>query len=323
MRALALLRAGLGPAEVARQVGVTGSIVSQWKKRYAAGGRTALQAIRHPGPTPKLTAAQCDRLLRMLLKGARAAGYPTELWTLERIAALIQRTFVVAYEPSGVWRLLHRLGWSCQKPQQRARERDEEAIHLWRTPRLAAHKKTPHEAAVTSCGPTNRATCCSRWPVAPGPRAVARRPRLRRPSRPGLGDLGLVGLAATKTARPLLRTSRPQCSYGRLRAVRGRPSQPIPDRHHPRAGSRVGPPRRGARSAGTLRPMAAGRMAAAVCPGTHLVEQAWSHSKYADLANYPPDNIDALANGLIESLAEIASTPQLLRAFLQHAGLRL
>lgn len=133
LRALDLLDAGHGPAEVARRVGVTRSAVSQWKKRYQSKGREVLKAVRHPGPTPKLTAAQCRRLLRMLLHGARSAGYPTELWTLDRVADLIRRTFGVSYESSSVWRLLHRAGWSCQKPQQRARERDEGAIERWRT----------------------------------------------------------------------------------------------------------------------------------------------------------------------------------------------
>lgn len=133
MRALELLEAGHRPAEVGRRVGATRGTVAQWRKRYLLKGREALQAIRHPGPTPKLTAAQCRRLLRLLLKGARAAGYPTELWTLDRVADLIRRTFGVAYESSGVWRLLHRLGWSCQKPQQRARERNAAAIAAWRS----------------------------------------------------------------------------------------------------------------------------------------------------------------------------------------------
>jgi len=128
-----LLDAGLGPAEVARRVGVTRSAVSQWKKRRACKGRESLAAIRHPGPTSKLTDAQTRRLLRKLLKGARAAGFATELWTLSRVAELIRRDFGAKYEPSGVWRLLRRADWSCQKPLQRARERNEAAMAAWRS----------------------------------------------------------------------------------------------------------------------------------------------------------------------------------------------
>jgi transposase len=62
----------------------------------------------------------------------RRHGWSTELWTLPRIADLIARKFGVQYDQSGVWRLLRRLGWSCQKPERRARERNQEAIDRWR-----------------------------------------------------------------------------------------------------------------------------------------------------------------------------------------------
>lgn len=58
-------------------------------------------------------------------------------------------------------------------------------------------------------------------------------------------------------------------------------------------------------------------------PELNPVEPVWSHSKYADLANLLPDDIDALAGGVIDSLADIATTPRLLRSFFQHAGLGL
>ncbi len=56
----------------------------------------------------------------------------TKLWTLPRIAELIACKFGAEYDQSGVWRLLRRLGWSCQRPERRARERDQAAIVQWR-----------------------------------------------------------------------------------------------------------------------------------------------------------------------------------------------
>ena len=67
-----------------------------------------------------------------MLKGARAHGYRTELWTLRRVAEVIRRRFGAQYDPSGVWHVLRNMGWSCQKPERRARERDEERIGRWR-----------------------------------------------------------------------------------------------------------------------------------------------------------------------------------------------
>jgi transposase len=44
---------------------------------------------------------------------------------------VIQRHFDVRYHVDHIPRLLASLGWSCQKPQKRAIERDEEAISRW------------------------------------------------------------------------------------------------------------------------------------------------------------------------------------------------
>ena len=97
-----------------------------------SGGEQALAAKPHPGGRPKLTAREWQRLLRMLKEGPRKHGYDTDLWTLRRIAELIEERFGVTYHPSHVWKILQALGWSCQKPERRARERDEQAIEDWR-----------------------------------------------------------------------------------------------------------------------------------------------------------------------------------------------
>lgn len=84
-----------------------------------------------PGPKRRLSERQMAQLEQMLLAGPTAAGYATELWTLPRIGKLIQQRFGVTYHEGHVWHLMRRLGWSCQKPAKRAKERDEEAIQAW------------------------------------------------------------------------------------------------------------------------------------------------------------------------------------------------
>ena len=132
MRAMTLLDQGRSQAQVARQLGVTPAAVSQWVKARNQGGEEALRAKPHAGPKPKLNDRQLKRLEKLLQRGPRKSGYPTELWTLKRVVEVIERHFGVQYDPSGVWHVLHRMGWSCQKPERRARERDEDAIVQWR-----------------------------------------------------------------------------------------------------------------------------------------------------------------------------------------------
>ena len=77
----------------------------------------------------------------MLLKGSRAAGYRTDLWTLKRVAAMIQRDWGVPYHPCHVWKLLVSHGWSCQNPERRALQRDDAAIAHWKRSRWPHIKK--------------------------------------------------------------------------------------------------------------------------------------------------------------------------------------
>ena len=131
-RAMALIDHGMQPAAVAGAVGASRASVTRWRQAYEAGGRQAMAAKPHPGGASRLTDAQRKRLIRMLLQGPRKHGYGTELWTLARVAQLIAVKFGVEYHPSAVWHILRAMGWSCQKPERRARERDEEVIATWR-----------------------------------------------------------------------------------------------------------------------------------------------------------------------------------------------
>jgi transposase len=94
-----------------------------------------------PGRPPKLSTSQKKRLTTVLLKGPLAAGYRTDLWTLKRVAQMIRRQFGVAYHPCHVWKLLTSLGWSCQKPERRALQRDDAAIAHWKRSRWPHIKK--------------------------------------------------------------------------------------------------------------------------------------------------------------------------------------
>ena len=138
-----LLLEGKGIREVSRLSGVSPSSVSRWKQQLKQGGLDALRAKPHPGRSPKLTAEQKKELEGILLKDARAAVFPTDLWTLKRVAQVIAREFGVTYHPGYVWYILKGMGWSPQKPERRARERDEEAIAAWRTEGWARVKKVP------------------------------------------------------------------------------------------------------------------------------------------------------------------------------------
>lgn len=139
LQAGGLFAKGCSQAEVARRLTVSRQTASRWHGWWEAGGEKALAGAGRTGRPRKLTGDELCRLEAMLLAGAQAQGCDTDLWTLKRISQVIRREFKVSYHPSHVWKLLGELGWSCQRPEKRARERNEEAIIRWvryRWPRI-------------------------------------------------------------------------------------------------------------------------------------------------------------------------------------------
>jgi transposase len=144
MRAADLFRRGVIPAEIARQLGVSHQVVSEWRKAWWQGGRAALRAAERAGRPPKLSAAQLAKVEQALAKGAEANGYPNDLWTLPRVAEVIERVTGVSYHPGHVWYVLRdQLNWTWQRPARRAVERNDAAIERWVKKRWPQIKKGP------------------------------------------------------------------------------------------------------------------------------------------------------------------------------------
>lgn len=143
MNAIKLLKKKKGPVEVARQVGAEYRSVRRWYIAYQKNGEAALKAKPASGRPPKLASKERKKLEKILLAGAKKAGYSTELWTCPRIADVIYRTFRVRYHSAHVSKILHAMRWSPQKPERRAKERDDKAIAGWVRYKWPHIKKKP------------------------------------------------------------------------------------------------------------------------------------------------------------------------------------
>lgn len=132
LRAIRLLKAGHSYRAVAEEVRASLSSVVRWQQAYRQKGRTGLRPRKIPGRPCRLRAVQKRRLLQTLARGALEAGYATELWTLKRIGEVIRKQCAVRYSISNLWYLMTHLGWSCQKPTKRAKERREAEIRYWK-----------------------------------------------------------------------------------------------------------------------------------------------------------------------------------------------
>ena len=142
-RAIGLLEQGYQPVEVAQMVGVDRRSVRRWNAAYRARGPEGLTRKPVPGRPRKLDETGRKRLEALLLKGAKATGFPTDLWTCPRVAQVIRSRFGVRYHVDHIGRLLRSLGWTPQKPARRAAERDEELIEGWVKTQWPRIKKKP------------------------------------------------------------------------------------------------------------------------------------------------------------------------------------
>jgi transposase len=155
-RAARMFARGATQADVARELEVSRHSVSRWYADWREGGTKALKAAGRAGRMSQLSAAQLRQVDRALRQGPRAHGFATDLWTLDRVAAVIEAETGVRYHPGHVWKLLRdKLGWTRQRPARRAVERDEEAIARWVATDSPRIKRGPADAEPGSSSKTH------------------------------------------------------------------------------------------------------------------------------------------------------------------------
>ena len=131
LRAARMFEHGTSQAEVARRLHTSRQNAHRWYRKWQHGGRAALRAAGRARPTPKLDARARRKVERALLQGALAHGFDSDLWTCKRVVIVIERLTGVRHHPSHAWRILRAMGWTLQRPERRAAERDEDAIARW------------------------------------------------------------------------------------------------------------------------------------------------------------------------------------------------
>ena len=145
VRAGRLLQKGKKPAQIALDVGVARQTVYTWKTIFDEGGIDALRAVPLRGRPAQLDAAQLDEVRRAVLQNPTEHGFGTELWTLKRVGVVIKRMHGIKFNQTQIWRILGSLGFSPQKPDKRAIERNEDVVRNWKRNKWPALKKKPSQ----------------------------------------------------------------------------------------------------------------------------------------------------------------------------------
>jgi transposase len=142
-RAVQSYVAGERVVDLAEQLDVTRGSVNRWLQWYDELGIPGLRTRIPPGVPPALSLEQQARLTALLEAGPLSAGYDSGVWTGPRIGDLIETQFGLRFHPHTVPRLLHKLGFSVQRPRKRLARADLEVQQTWLRERLPAIKKKP------------------------------------------------------------------------------------------------------------------------------------------------------------------------------------
>ena len=143
IHAVKLMGSGQSHTKIAEILDVDRSTLYRWR-RMAQSGPDGLKSVAASGAPRHLTETQFHDLEFLLGQGAKAHGWPNELWTSKRVVNLIQKYFDVQYHEGHVRKLMSDiLHWTVQKPECRARERDETEIERWKNEEFPLIKKSP------------------------------------------------------------------------------------------------------------------------------------------------------------------------------------
>lgn len=324
MRAVEAVQRGESPETVARAFGIHRGSIYRWLR--AAQQPDGLAAKPHCGPAPRLSPEQHGRLGELLLKGAKAHGWPNELWTCARIRVLIQRHFGVDFHHDHIGRFLRqRLNWTPQKPQRRAREQDPTEVEFFKQVRFpqiarAARQRQAHLVFLDESGymltPTVRRTWAPR-----GKGAVLecwdRRDRLSAIScltvSPHLQRMNLYFQLLSHNVHG-------EDVVNFLRALQRQVRSPLTvlwDRGPVHKKSSV------VRAYLAEHPEIVTEELPTYAPELNPDELVWSWSKYGRLANLAADNTDQLAEQVIDELLYLKQHPDLLASFVEKTELML
>ena len=317
-----LLKQGRSRAEVAKQLGVTWMTADRWRKWQQSRGKDSWHDRSRSGRPQKLASNQRTILKRILKKGALSYGYPTELWTLKRVAEVIEKEFQVRYNVTHVWRVLRSLGFTAQVPLLRAIERDDEYIKHWiyhKWPEILELARMENavilfmdESSVQS-QPNVKRTWALRG-SRPELRAKARRDKLSIISAVEMnGELffSIHGhdLEGVDTIRFLRKLTREEMEGRKLLIVwdnasihKARNVKRFLERNRARIITRLLPP---------------------YAPELNPDESVWNLAKYHDLANWCPTDAKEMRSTIIKELRLLSTQNERIAAAMRHAEIPL
>jgi transposase len=310
-------------AEIAKKYKVSLRGLYGWLSSHAADKKKGLKSRPTPGAPKRLSDADLAQLEAKILKGAKAAGFPNDLWTCARIKDVIKKEFGVTYHFNHVGKILAAMGWSPQRPEKRAVERDDMRIRDWVKKRIPTYQKKARELnailvfadeSAIQLSPVVRRTWAPRGqtPIlktktrshkkisaigAIASTASGRKPKLLFRLHPAKNVAGAECVAFLEQLQLNLPRRHVFVIWDGLRAHWGQKVQAWLKKH-PKFHLFKLPP---------------------YAPELNPIEYAWGHIKSHQLANLAPESETELLLHAKAAICRLRNRPDLLRSFLKHA----
>jgi transposase len=141
LKAGKLFEKGITQAKVAQKLKVSHTAALLWHQMWEKDGIKGLKSKGKSGPEPQLTEKDCKKVRAAIIKGASKYGYDSDLWTLDRIAAVIKKLTKIKFKRTHTWEILISIGLSCQKPRLRPKEQNQKEIKQWKSKTFPKLKK--------------------------------------------------------------------------------------------------------------------------------------------------------------------------------------
>jgi transposase len=323
-RAVAAVRDGQSPSAVARAFGVHRVSLHRWLRQAQVPGGLDAKPVRRAAA---LADDQLRHLEALLLQGASRHGWPNDLWTAARVTEVIRRHFGVALHPEYVRKLLkRRLGWTSQRPQTKAKERDEDAIRRWleqEFPRIVreARERDAHllllDESCFQLTPTVRRTLAPRGqtPILPC-----------WDKRDKISAISAITLSPRRHLPGLLFQLLPDkenfhgeevVAFLKLVRRRLRRFTVVWDRNQIHSRSKV------VRAYLADHPEIVVEDFPGYAPELNPDELVWCWTKYGRLSNYAAPSVAALRERILEEMEDLQRHPYMLLDFIDHTGLPL
>ena len=166
---------GVRVIELSEKLDVTRGSINRWLQWFEADGVEGLRTKKAPGVAPRLSLDQQDELVARIDAGPQASGFVTGVWTGPMLGELIRRCFGVSYHNHYVPHLLHKLGFSIQRPRKRLARADLEKQAVWIKEKFPAIKKKPPSVEASFCSETRSAFGSTEHSTVPGLESVSSR----------------------------------------------------------------------------------------------------------------------------------------------------